>query len=126
MFARAEIGDGKVEVRTGREPNVADLTDRVARVDVVALLDVAGDPMQVVGGIPLISSIMLDGDARISVCRGSVVVSQGHPTGGGRVERRTLRRGEIDAGVEDWSVGGASLQGGRTSFQAAARTRNAG
>ncbi len=125
-FAGVEIGDGKVEVGSGREPNVADLTDRVARVDVVALLDVAGDPMQVVGGIPFISSVVLNDDARIGVCRGSVIVGQGHPAGGGRVEGRSLRCGQIDAGVDHrrcWR--GIPHQGSR-DCQAAARTRNAG
>src|SRR5829696_5540190 len=78
-------------------------------MDVIALLDVAGDPMQVVGGVPFVSPVVLNNDARIGVCRGSVIIGQSHPAGRCRVEGCSLRRGKIDAGVDHRSAGGAAL-----------------
>src|SRR5688500_12161077 len=67
--------------------------------------------MQVVGGVPFVSPVVLNDDARIGVSRGSVIVGQSHPAGGGRVERRTLRRRQIDAGMNHWPGGGTPVTG---------------
>src|SRR4051794_10779870 len=68
--------------------------------------------MQVVSGIPYVSPVVLIHDARVGVCRVPVISGEGHPPGGGRVDRRSLWSGQIDAGVDHRPVGGESLAGG--------------